>query len=350
MARIRERVLLLVGAGALAVLGGLIALGAGGSAPVIALAAILGAVVGAFLGQTAAWARASAGAGRRAETHILRAIDVVSLEARKTRDEATATRDRLLRGVEEAQRASEARTIKAVTSARDDLAKQHREGVRTTKQHLADRAALVEAYLQLQKLIDLPAPMPRAGTWAASEDLLLWLVGQVLDDQPRLVVDLGSGQSSVWMAAAMRRTGAPGRVVAIDHDESYAQQTRLLAERQGVGRWLEVRHAPLVPVTIDGRAAQWYDPAAFDDLEGIDLLCVDGPPGAGAEQARWPALPILVERLAPGAVVVLDDLIRRDEQDIVADWLERYPAMTAVNLDFEKGAAILSSPPRADGA
>lgn len=344
MSRIRERVLPLIGSGTLAILGVLIGLGAGGSILVIVLAGCIGAVMGAFLGQTAAWARAGAGAARRSEMHILRAIDVIGLESRRSRDDTAAMRDRVTRSLDEVQRASEARTIKAITAARDDVVTQQREAVRTTKQHLADRAALLEAYLQLQRLVDLPAAMPRAGTWAASEDLLLWLTDHVLASEPRLVVDLGSGQSSVWMAAALRQTGAPGRVVAIDHDAAYAEQTRRLAERQGVGRWLEVRHAPLVAVTVDGRDVEWYDPRVFDDLESIDLLSVDGPPGAGAEQARWPALPLLRDRLAPGGVVVLDDLIRRDEQEIVADWLERFPAMTVENLEFEKGAAIMRVP------
>jgi hypothetical protein len=215
---------------------------------------------------------------------------------------------------------------------------------RGTRRYFDDQVALLEAYVQLQRIIDLPRPMPRAGTWAASEDLLLWLVDEVLHNQPRLIVDLGSGQSSVWMAAALRHARIPGRVVAIDHDESYAEATRQLGRAQGVTQWLEVRHAPLVPVTVDGRIGQWYDPVVFDDLDDIALLSVDGPPGAGSEQARWPALPVLRDRLAPGARVILDDLIRRDEQEIVTDWQQRFDGVSVVELDFEKGAAVFTMP------
>lgn len=351
MSKLTERALLLSTAGLLAVLAAAIAGVSGGSIPVIVLAAVIGAVAGAFLGQTASWARAGAGAARRGELHVLRAIDVIALEARRTREDTAAARDRVIRGIDDsdkARQAATAKTAKAINSLRDDVIKQQREGVRTTRQHLADRVALLEAYLQLQRLVELPGPMPRAGTWAASEDLLLWLVGQVLSTKPHLIVDLGSGQSSVWMAAAIRQTGGPGRVVAIDHDPVYAQQTRRLAERQGVSRWLDVRDAPLVSVTIDNRTSDWYEPAVFEDLLGIDLLCIDGPPGSGATQARWPALPILRDRLSPGAVVILDDLIRRDEQEIVAEWSQRFPSMTVETLGFEKGAAICAFPRDSD--
>lgn len=341
---IADRALLVLTASVLGGLAAAIAGTAGASWLTIVLAAVAGIVIGGILGQGAAWARAGAGAGRRHELSLLRTIDTVERESRRTRDDLG---QRMRAGFAETTKQHREITTTTVDSAaavQEGAVAQHRG----TRRHIDDQVALLESYVQLQRLIALPGPMPRAGTWAASEDLLLWLVGEVLRIQPRLIVDLGSGQSSVWMAAALRHAGIAGRVVAIDHDESYAEATRRLGEAQGVTRWLEVRHAPLVSVTVDDRSGQWYDPAAFDDLEGIGLLSVDGPPGAGSEQARWPALPLLHERLVPGARVVLDDLIRRDEKQIVADWHQRFPGVDVRELDFEKGAAVFTMPRERD--
>ena len=56
----------------------------------------------------------------------------------------------------------------------------------------------------------------------------------------------------------------------------------------------------------------------------IDLLLVDGPPGygEGMERSRYPALPALEPRLAPGAMVVLDDASRPGEREIIERWTE----------------------------
>jgi len=143
------------------------------------------------------------------------------------------------------------------------------------------------------------------------------------------------------MAAAMRTAGYDGRVIGVDHDESFAEGTRALARRQGVDGWLTVIRAPLQEQAIGGRTVRWYDLEALAGLEGIDLLCVDGPPGQGAAQARWPALPALHGRLSPSAVVVLDDMIRRDEQEILEEWTTLYPGFEVERLDFEKGAAVM---------
>jgi predicted O-methyltransferase YrrM len=302
---------------------------------VICFAALTG-LIGAALGQIAQWARDAAGSARRLEIRVEHSIDVTQLENRRTREEVIRREQSLSRTIEKAR--------SEINTSADSREQRHREALRAARSDilhgLDDQAALMESYQQLQRLVPLSAPMPRAGTWAASEDLLLWLVGTILTEQPALVVDLGSGQSSVWMAAAMREAGVRGRVIAIDHDAHYGAQTADLARAQGVQRWLEVRHAPLVDVTIDGRTSAWYDPHVFADVNGIGLVSVDGPPGQGAVQARWPALPMLRDRLAPGALVVLDDMIRQDEKDIAEDWAVRYPEFSRTELPFEKGSVV----------
>lgn len=56
------------------------------------------------------------------------------------------------------------------------------------------------------------------------------------------------------------------------------------------------------------------------DISNVDLLVIDGPPEATGNWARYPALPLLREKLRSGAVVVLDDTHRADERAILEAW------------------------------
>ncbi|MGA0944307.1 MAG: class I SAM-dependent methyltransferase [Candidatus Nanopelagicales bacterium] len=309
----------------------------------VAVAAVIGLVLGGVLGQALMWLRTSVGRVARIENTTGKRLEEMRATAAKRHEmvfkASREARDRAADAEREAKRAASA--VPRVQEA----AKQQRADLRDMRLSIVDRVddqvVLLEDYIQLMRLVPMPLPMPRPGTWAASEDLLLWLAGHVLEHRPRVVVDLGSGQSSVWMAGAMRTAGYDGKVIGVDHDEVYAQATRDLARRQGVESWLSVVHAPLREQTVEGRDVRWYDVDALADVGGIDLLCIDGPPGQGTAQARWAALPVLVDRLADGATVVLDDMIRRDEQEILEDWLATYPGFSVERLDFEKGAAIL---------
>ena len=66
----------------------------------------------------------------------------------------------------------------------------------------------------------LPASdvLPSTRGWAASPDLLLVLVDLMITERPSLVVECGSGASTLWLALAMRRFKIDGRIVALDHD------------------------------------------------------------------------------------------------------------------------------------
>lgn len=303
----------------------------------VAVSAVIGLVLGGVLGQALMWLRTSVGRVARIENATVKRLD-------EMRGTAAKRHEMVFKATREAREkaASAEREAKRAASA---VPRMQRADLRDMRLSIVDRVddqvVLLEDYMQLMRLVPMPLPMPRPGTWAASEDLLLWLAGHVLEHRPRVVVDLGSGQSSVWMAGAMRTAGYDGKVIGVDHDEVYAQATRDLARRQGVESWLSVVHAPLREQTVEGRDVRWYDVDALADVGGIDLLCIDGPPGQGTAQARWAALPVLVDRLADGATVVLDDMIRRDEQEILEDWLATYPGFSVERLDFEKGAAIL---------
>lgn len=327
----------------LAVLAGLLTWSLGAPVAATVMAAIIGLVLGAVLGQALMWLRVSAGRAARIEAFTTKRLEEMRATAAKRHEmtfkAAREARERATSAEREAKRAAGAlpRVEQSLAKQRDHF----RELRLSLIDQVDDQAVLVEDYMQLLRLVPMSLPMPRPGTWAASEDLLLWLAGFVLEHRPRTVVDLGSGQSSVWMAAAMRTAGYDGQVVGVDHDEHYAEQTRQLARRQGVQEWLTVIHAPLEQQVIDGRDVRWYSRQALTGIEGIDLLCVDGPPGQGAAQARWPALPVLRAKLSATATVVLDDMIRRDEQEILEDWLARFPGFDVERLDFEKGAAIM---------
>ena len=80
---------------------------------------------------------------------------------------------------------------------------------------------------------------------------------------------------------------------------------------------------------------------AWEDLTGIDLLFVDGPPATTGPQARYPAMPLLSGSLSPAATAVLDDLVVPDMQEVLRLWLDAYPEFSCEILPLEKQAAVL---------
>jgi predicted O-methyltransferase YrrM len=177
----------------------------------------------------------------------------------------------------------------------------------------------IAAQLELHDRFSPRAPLAAAGAWALSPVVTVDLVDTVVRKAPDLVVECGSGISSIWLGYAVREAGR-GRVLALEHHEKYLEQTRRMVALHGLDDVVEIVHTPLVPVTIGDETWSWYD-APLERLHDIGVLLVDGPPAATGESARYPALPLLRERLVDGAVIVLDDIVRADEQGVVERWL-----------------------------
>jgi predicted O-methyltransferase YrrM len=204
-----------------------------------------------------------------------------------------------------------------------------------------------QTFRQLEALQNLSAVLPPSDVlpatrgWAASPDLLVVLVDLVITERPSLVVECGSGASTLWLALAMRRFKIDGRIIALDHDPVFGAKTRDLLARHDVRDLAEVRDAPLESFSLDGQTYSWYARRAWQDLSGIDLLFVDGPPTTTGHQARYPALPLLSGSLSPVATAVLDDLVVPDMREVLRRWLDAYPDFSSQILSLEKQAAVL---------
>ncbi|RIQ20876.1 hypothetical protein DY240_16460 [Jiangella rhizosphaerae] len=204
----------------------------------------------------------------------------------------------------------------------------------------------VQALMQLMSRVNARAALPATGGWAMEPSALLRLVQLVDDTRPGLVVECGSGASTVWLAYALEAQGRSGRVVALEHDEHYADETRHMLSSHGLTDVAEVRHAPLVEVELAGQVFNWYQPDAIKDLKDIELLLVDGPPRASGPRARYPAVPLLGHRLAPVARVVLDDVDRPEEQEAAEAWLTEVPGLTRDTAGTDRSAVFAYRRPR----
>ena len=207
--------------------------------------------------------------------------------------------------------------------------------------------ATAQSYKQAEALVSVlttirPSfPFPSTRDWSASPDLLNHLCAVVMRRRPALVIEAGSGVSTLTIAYCLKRLGT-GRVIALEHDQAYASKSRAMVQLHNLGGFAQIVHAPLKQFSINGETWLWYDHSALAGCDPIDLLVIDGPPWTTQRLARYPALPLLYDRLASDAIVMLDDAARSDERAVVARWRDELPGLLCEYLDFEKGACVIT--------
>lgn len=197
-----------------------------------------------------------------------------------------------------------------------------------------------DEYLKICASLQPRQPLPPMSGMAVLPDFAATLVSLILEARPSTILELGSGTSTIIAAYCVEKNGR-GHVYSLDHDQRFGARTQAWLTAHELAEWATVRHAPLGRIALKDVAYQWYRHAILQEIPSIDLLLVDGPPGYQGGRTRFPALPVLFSRLAPDAVVLLDDAARADEQSIIAEWLRDFPCFEQTILPHVKGTVIL---------
>lgn len=203
----------------------------------------------------------------------------------------------------------------------------------------------LQALLALERKLQLKEPLPAMRGWAGSPDFLLRVAEEVSSRRPMVVMECGSGVSTIVIARCLQLNGV-GHVYSLEHQEEYAEKTRAMLAKHELTSYATVIDAPL---TTQHTETPWYDEGAIPEgLGPIELLVVDGPPARTAPLARLPALPRLRHKMADQFLVMLDDADQPDEQAIVSKWQQQYPSAGVWRAPCEKGLAYLEQTGRSE--
>lgn len=177
---------------------------------------------------------------------------------------------------------------------------------------LADKHRLLDR-------LDLPDDaLPYLGSWKADTGLLTLLVDHILAHRPKLVVEFGTGASTLVLARALKKAGG-GRLISFDQHAGFIDATRDWLADHGLSADL---HAVALRPSPGGWPGLWYDHGPLPD--GIDLMLIDGPPWSIHPFTRGAAAS-LFGHIAPGGTVMLDDAARPGERVVARRWRKAWP-------------------------
>ena len=196
--------------------------------------------------------------------------------------------------------------------------------------------AQTQALMHIHQNVNVKGYIPPMIPWSASPDFVSIIIQQILFREPRFILELGSGGSTVVLATLIKERDLNVRLISIDHDEYYANQTREHLKFNNLNDYVDVQGRPLKKYEIAADKYNWY---TWDEEgpEEIDMLIVDGPPGAINKQSRYPALPVLEKDLREGASILVDDADRPDEITMISRWIREFDCYKAMEWETDKG-------------
>lgn len=192
-------------------------------------------------------------------------------------------------------------------------------------------------WMGLIHLLSPRAPLPEMRGLSTRPDLLAELTREIIARKPRLILEFGTGISTLIMGYALQKAGS-GRIVSLEENEPWASLSRAQVALHGLGDVVEIRSAPLANLELKGATYAWYDLKSYADLEHIDMVFVDGPYVC---KNRYCALPTTVERLSPSATILTDDARDPDFSAALKRWHAEFPEFAQTEVATLRGTARL---------
>jgi predicted O-methyltransferase YrrM len=186
-------------------------------------------------------------------------------------------------------------------------------------------------------------PWPSDDGWTLAPDALRFLASLVRVLKPRHILELGSGLSTRVLAHATSELEEPCYISSIDHDPEFgAAAARSFSEESETER-VRFQIAPLVAREYAGKLLPVYliQPERLASPLPVDLVVVDGP--TVVLGGREGTLYQVMDSVRPGAVLILDDAARKEEQLALSHWRESLgDAIEIIELPhFTKGMAAV---------
>jgi len=227
----------------------------------------------------------------------------------------------------------------------------HRRNIKFLKkiyENLHNDYKQIEALMFSIPLLEIKHPLPPMGDWAISPDMANILISLILEEKPKFTLDCGSGVSTLLIAYCLKKL-KHGTVLSVEQDEKYFDSTRHNIKLHSLEEIASVICAPLKEIYIRDKSWMWYDTAFLRDIKSINLLVVDGPiipdpygkTQKMKEMARYPGLPILLEKLSDNCIIVVDDAKREDERKVIETWVKEFSIFECERYNTEKGTVIL---------
>lgn len=207
------------------------------------------------------------------------------------------------------------------------------------KRDIDDLYDQVAGLMQIQSALAGGMVLKPLRVWVISPDAMAWILADLQERVAPTVIEFGSGQSTVILAAYLKNKGQ-GRLISVEHDAAHADAVRRQLNACGLEAQVDLRIVPLIgyPAVGTMAACQSYQLTDLPEVK-IDAAIVDGPPTDLGESARLHPLQWALSRLLPQGAVFLDDAVRPEERAILAYLATVFPDLSVRNLHAEKGLA-----------
>lgn len=166
--------------------------------------------------------------------------------------------------------------------------------------------------------------------WSSSSirpSAMVQILNEIIVNNRNSIVEFGCGITTVYLAKILKQYG--GHLYSVENNSEWIDIVSAMLKQNNLEDYVTFVHAPLCKSTHSLENCDWYNENIVQEtLKGIelDMVIVDGPPAYMKHIAlsRYPAIPVLWDQLSDDFCIILDDIYRDGEKEILELWEKQF--------------------------
>jgi len=159
---------------------------------------------------------------------------------------------------------------------------------------------------------------------------ITYILNEIIINHRQSILEFGSGLSTIIMARLIKKNKLKANIITVEHNEEWAKILKKYLEDEDLLQFVKIVRVDLKEIDTSLGAVYWYDYYKVSNIikeMKFDLIIIDGPPAnnSNIKFSRLPALEKLDNSFKSDYCLVLDDVNRKGEQQLVDFFRERNP-------------------------
>lgn len=156
---------------------------------------------------------------------------------------------------------------------------------------------------------------------------IAYILNEMIINQREHILEFGSGLSTIMMARLIKKNKFNTKIVTVEHNEEWAKILKKYLEDEDLLQFVNIVRVDLKEIITSLGNVCWYDYSKVSNAikrMKFDLIIIDGPPANNPKikYSRLPALEKFKDNFNSDFCLILDDVNRKGEQEIVEFYRE----------------------------